>query len=95
MSRIERDLYIKRQLNIFFSHSHMCFLISYYFWRMSLIVCAERRCAEDESRYEGGAYLRKIFFRKLDKKSLIIYIKIHIYMTKKKSINVVNQALCS
>lgn len=73
----------------------MCFLISYYFWRMSLIVCAERRCAEDESRYEGGAYLLKNFFKKLDKKSLIIYIKIHIYMTKKKSINVVNQALCS
>ena len=74
----------------------MCFLISYLFiWRMSLIVCAERWCAEDESRYEGGAYLRKIFFRKLDKKSLIIYIKIHIYMTKKKYINVVNQALCS
>ena len=63
----------------------MCFLISYLFiWRMSLIVCAERRCAEDESRYEGGAYLMKNFFRKLDKKSLIIYIKIHIYMTKKK-----------
>lgn len=63
----------------------MCFLISYYFfWRMSLIVCAERRCAVDESRYEGGAYLRKNFLKKLDKKSLIIYIKFHIYMTKKK-----------
>ena len=74
----------------------MCFLISYLFiWRMSLIVCAERWCAADESRYEGGAYLKKNFFRKLDKKSLIIYIKIHIYMTKKKYINVVNQALCS
>ena len=74
----------------------MCFLISYLFiWRMSLIVCAERWCAEDESRYEGGAYLKKNFFKKLDKKSLIIYIKFHIYMTKKKYINVVNQALCS
>ena len=65
------------------------------FWRMSLIVCAERWCAVDKSRYEGGAYLLKNFFKKLDKKSLIIYIKFHIYMTKKKSINVVNQALCS
>ena len=84
MSRIERDLYIKRQLNIFFHIAICVSLFLIIFWRMSLIVCAERWCAEDESRYEGGAYLRKIFFRKLDKKSLIIYIKFHIYMTKKK-----------
>ena len=58
-------------------------IIYFLLLRMRLIVCAEWRRAVDESRYEGGAYLRKTFFRKLDKKSLIIYIKIHIYMTKK------------
>ena len=72
----------------------MCFLISYYFFRrMSLIVCAERWCAEDESRYEGGAYLRKNFFYKVGQKKFNhIYKNSYIY---DKEINVVNQALCS
>ena len=68
----------------------MCFLISYYFfWRMSLIVCAERWCAVDESRYEGGAYLKKVGQKKFNH----IYKISYIY--DKENINVVNQALCS
>ena len=45
------------------------------FWRMSSIVCAERRCAVDESRYEGGAYLKKVGQKKFNR----IYKNSYIY----------------
>ena len=41
---------------------------------MSLIVCAERRCAVDESRYEGGAYLKKVGQKKFNHIYKISYI---------------------
>lgn len=49
------------------------------FWRMSLIVCVERRCAEDESRYEGGAYLKNVGQKKFNH----IYKNSYIYDKEK------------